>query len=515
MKYYIWALGCAMNKSDAERIASVLSNADYTKTREESEADIIVTVACSVRQHAIDRIYGKVEKWNEMRAKRPLITILSGCVLEADRKKMKRFFDLIFDIKELQKLKQFLEQNTKSETLNPKQYQNKNDKNIKDDALNFENWDLFRNSKLEIRNCEDYLSINPIRESSFMAYVPISTGCDNFCTYCAVPYTRGREVSRPAEEIITEVRELIEKGYKEITLLGQNVNSYGFTQKNRRTKQQNNNPVIYTTPPSSLSEAKDLRDSSGSALRMTNNFVKLIKEIDKIPGIYRVYFYSNHPKDLSNELIETIPKTIHFPHYIHLPLQSGSDKILKAMNRHYTQENYIGLVKKIKDNVPQVAITTDIIVGFPGETKKDFEETKKVVKEVGFGMIYIGKFSPRPGTIAAKLKDNVPKEEKERRWQELTGLLKAHLEKENKSYIGSVMKVLIDSEKKGKYYGRTDNYKVVEIDNPVILSRTKNLRDPSLTLEDDKAKQTNLIGQFVNIEITDSSAWMLKGEILH
>ncbi len=466
-----------MNKSDAERIASVFCNAGFIETKKESEADIIVTVACSVRQSAINRIYGKIKEWQDIRAKRPLTTILSGCVLKEDRVKMKKYFGLIFDIKELQKLKQFLEKNPKSETLNPKQYRNQNDKNIKDDVLNFENWDLFRNSELEIRNYEDYLSINPIRESSFMAFVPISTGCDNFCTYCAVPHTRGREISRPIDEIIAEIKELIRSGYKEITLLGQNVNSYG-------------NDLPFPVIPAQAGIHKKGFDS-GQA-RMTNTFTELLKKIDAIEGMYRVYFYSNHPKDMSDELIEILPKLEHFPHYIHLPLQSGSDRILKKMNRHYTQKEYLELAEKIKKNIPEVAITTDIIVGFPGETEEDFEKTKEVMKKIGFSMPFIAKYSPRPGTVAAKMTDGVSKEEKERRWRELTDIQKEILNRENKKLVGRILTVLIDSDKKGKYYGRTDNYKIVEI--------TK--------------KQTDLLGQFVNVEIISSKAWALKGIIV-
>jgi len=461
-----------MNKSDAERIASVLCDAGLTETKKENEADVVVTVACSVRQSAINRIYGKIKEWQDIREKRPLITILSGCVLKEDRKKMDKFFDLIFDIKDLQKMKQFLEQNSKSENLNPKQYQNQNGKNIKDSFMNFENWNLFRNSKLDIRNYEDYLSINPIRESSFMAYVPVSTGCDNFCTYCAVPHTRGREISRPMEEIIMEVQELVGKGYKEVTLLGQNVNSYSLAQKNIKTKQQKNN----------------------------TDFMNLLKKIDEIEGDYRVYFYSNHPKDMSDELIETLLKLQHFPHYIHLPLQSGSNQILRAMNRHYTKEEYLELVDKIKKSIPDVSITTDIIVGFPGETVKDFSETKKVMNEVGFSMPFIAKYSPRPGTVAAKMTDDVSKKEKERRWRELTDVQKELLEKENKKLVGKHLRVLIDSEKKGKYYGRTDSYKVVEIDKKQLVYPSKAMR------------RRDLIGQFVNVEIMSTKAWILEGK---
>lgn len=459
MTYYIWTLGCAMNKSDAERIASVLYNAGYTETKKESEADIVVTVACSVRQSGINRIYGKIKEWEDIRKIRPLVTVLSGCVLPEDKKKMNKFFDLIFEINDISKLIDFLPSVIPSEA----------ERSLKKSrGRDFST--CCSTKSVEMTNPNNFFQIHPKYESSFQAYVPISTGCDNFCTYCAVPYTRGREISRPMNAIIIEVQELIKKGYKEITLLGQNVNSYGNDLKNGAT------------------------------------FTELLKKIDEIEGIYRVYFYSNHPKDISDELIKTLPKLQHFPHYIHLPLQSGSDKILKAMNRHYTQKQYLQLAKKIKASIPEVAITTDIIVGFPGETEEDFEKTKEVMKKVGFSMPFIAKYSPRPGTIAAKLKDDISKTKKERRWRELTDLQKEILNRENKKLVERNLMVLIDSEKKDKYYGRTDNYKVVEIDKKSISTILSEV-------EGSPKKQTDLIGQFVNVEIVDSKAWILKGKL--
>ncbi len=493
MKYYIWALGCAMNLSDAERIASVFEDAGHTQMKSESEADIIIVVACSVRQHAIDRIYGKARAWQKRKQNGNLVTILSGCVLDKDKATMNKFFDLIFDINNVSKLAEFLNSS-------PLIYHSELDSESIQKKLD-------SGSRPGMTIKEDFFNIHPKRKSSFSAYIPISTGCNNFCTYCAVPYTRGREVSRPMKEIVSEVRSLVSAGYKEITLLGQNVNSYDSDNSEQITnnKLANGSSSVIPAQAGIQSDKKD----SGQA-RMTNAFVELIKRIDKIPGIYRVYFYSNHPKDFSDKLIETIPKTEHFPHYIHIPLQSGSDKILKAMNRHYTQKNYFSLVNKIKKTISEVAITTDIIVGFPGETDEDFAQTKRVVREVGFDMIYIGKFSPRSGTRAVKMEDDVPQKVKEKRWQEITDLLKKHLEKENKKYVGMVLKVLIDAEKKGKYYGRTDNYKVVEIDKKsisTILSRAEGSHHSN-------KKQTSLLGQFADVEITDSTAWMLKGRII-
>ena len=494
-----------MNRSDAERIASVFEDAGHTQTTSESDADFVVVVACSVRQHAIDRIYGKAREWQEKKQSGNLVTILSGCVLDKDKATMSKFFDLIFEINDVSKLAEFLNSSPLicHSELDSESIQMKSGFRIKSGMTNSKNWDL-------IENYEDYFSITPKRESSFSAYVSISTGCNNFCTYCAVPYTRGREISRPEKEILSEIKGLIQKGYKEITLLGQNVNSYGsdfvLAQKNRETEAPKNKistviPDHSFVIPAQAGIRSDKKDS-GQA-RMTNAFVELIQSIDEIPGIYRAFFYSNHPKDFSDELIKAIPKTEHFSHYIHLPLQSGSDKILKAMNRHYTQKNYFSLVNKIKKAIPEVAITTDVIVGFPGETEEDFNETKKVVEKVGFDMIYIGKFSPRPGTLAAKMEDNVPQKIKEKRWREITDLLKKYLEKENKKYIGMVMKVLIDAEKNGKYYGRSDNYKVVELQNEVQPRTKLNL-----------GKQPSLLGRFADVEIENSEAWMLKGKIV-
>ncbi len=424
MKYYFWILGCAMNYSDAERISAVLNSLGFTKTDKEQEADLVCVIACSVRQHAIDRIFGKVKEWNEIKQKRPLVTLLSGCVLEQDQKKMKKAFDLIFEIKEL-------------------------------DSLPLRLLDYFPLHQSHKEIPSQYLSISPDYRSSFRAFVPISTGCDNYCSYCAVPYTRGREISRPFNEIIEEIETLIAKGYKEITLVGQNVNSYG----------------------------NDLNDPN-------NNFTNLIKKIDTISGEYRVYFYSNHPKDISDELIEALPSLTHFPHYLHLPLQSGNNEILKAMNRHYTQNQYLALVKKIRTKIPELLLTTDIIVGFPGETKEQFLDTLRVVEKARFEMAFIAQYSPRPGTRSAKMEDNVSKEEKKKRNLEVNKALTKIVLEENQKLIGTIQEVLVDEEKKDKLYGRTKSYKVVEI----------------------KKSPTLKIGDFIKVKIESATAWKLAGK---
>lgn len=413
-----------MNYSDAERLSSVLEGLGYERTAQEEDADLIVTVACSVRQTAIDRIYGKAKKWAKFKRKKPnLKLLLTGCVQEHDRKKMNQVFDHIFEIKDLGEVPKML------------------------------------GGEAAVGDfSKDYFGIIPTYGSSFRAYVPISTGCNNFCSYCAVPYTRGREKSRPQEEVVAEVKGLVEKGYKEITLLGQNVNSYRQTEEG----------VTNSSP-----------------------FINLLKELDKILGDHRIYFYSNHPKDMSEDLIELMPKLEHFPPYIHLPLQSGSNEIIKRMNRHYTKEKYLGLVKNIKEAMPQGAITTDIIVGFPGETDSQFQETVEVMRAAEFDMAFTAQYSPREGTSSAKFKDSVLKAKKVKREKELIDILRESSYAINKKFVGQTLKVLVDGKKAESHYGRTETYKVVEIGSKKPLK----------------------IGEFQAVKIVEAQPWKLIGVV--
>lgn len=417
-----------MNYSDAERIAAVLDSLGYEKTEKETEADLFIVVSCSVRQSAINRIYGKVKDLKDRKmAGKSLTTILSGCVLAGDKKKLGRAFDIMFDIKDLKKLPEMIQSH--------KDYTS--DKNIETEAT-------------------EYFSITPNYESTFRAYVPISTGCDNFCSYCAVPYTKGREKSRPMEQIISEFTTLIQNGYKEITLLGQNVNSYGHDLTGNK---KDNSP-----------------------------FIELLQKIDEIPGEHRIYFYSNHPKDMTNELIQTIGTLKHFPPYIHLPLQSGNNEILREMNRHNTKEEYLNLVERIRNILPNVTLTTDIIVGYPGETLEQFSDTADVMKKAEFDMAFIAQYSPREGTASAKQPDDITKTEKMRREKELQEIVKQTVLEHNQELIGTKQRVLVDESKNGKYYGRTEGYKVVEI----------------------KTDQPLEVGQFIDIEIKSVSSWKLS-----
>ncbi len=325
-KYFIKTFGCQQNESDSERIEAALEKQAYKKTDKLAKADLIVVNACSVRQSAIDRIFGLKQKFKKLKTTNcKLRTILTGCILESDKKKFEEYFDEVLSIKE------FLGKN--------------------------------------------YLSgLKPKCKFIKSAFVPIMTGCDNFCTYCVVPHTRGREVSRPIQEIIKEVKRLIEKGYKEIILLGQNVNSYQY------------------------------------------GFAELLKQINSLSGDFVIKFLTNHPKDMSDKLIDMIAKCNKVAKEIHLPVQSGDDTILKKMNRGYTIKQYKNLVEKIRKKIPNVKLSTDVIVGFPGETKKQFQNTVKLFKEINYDLAYVNKYSPRAATAAYKLEDNVPLNEKKKRW---------------------------------------------------------------------------------------------------
>lgn len=416
-----------MNYSDGERLTTALKKLGYSETKEESKADLIAIVACSVKQAAVDKIHSKLYEWRLKKEARPLITILSGCVLEADRKKLAHQFDLFIDIKKLENLAHDLAK------LHPEQ-------------------------KLAL---PDFFDITPSYGSNYRAYVPIMTGCNKFCSYCAVPYTRGRETSRPSKNIIAEVKKLLNNGYKEIVLLGQNVNSYGLDKKGREI-----------------------------------DFPELLKKIDDLKNHFWLKFLTSHPYDMSDKLIETMSKCKNLNDYLHLPVQSGSDKILKKMNRHYTVAQYKKLIKKIKKVMPSITLSTDIIVGFCGETDKDFKNTKKLIKDANFNLMYISQYSGRAGTIAHKmLKDNVAKKIKKQRWQAVNEQLSQQSLDFNKKLIGQSKETLIDLVKKdqGKYLniGKLSNYL------PVHIKSNKPLK----------------VGQFYKVKITEALYWGVKAKL--
>lgn len=346
MNFYLKVFGCQYNEWDAERIRFLLSNFELTETLEEKSADIYIILACAVRKTAVDRVYGMIKNWKGNKL------IVAGCILDTDRKKLLQKNVFLWDATEGEELKKIIGIKSKKST-------------------------------------EGLLK----EGNSNSPYVPIMIGCNNFCTYCAVPYTRGREASRPINDIVNDFKKVIKRGKKEIMLLGQNVNSYDDSLK-------------FKFPYSKYS----------------NDFAILLETLNNISGDFIIRFTSNHPKDMSDDIIAAVRDLPKVKKEIHLPIQSGSNKILKAMNRPYTKEQYLELVKKIKKEIPSVKILTDVIVGFPGETEKDFQETVDVFKKVGYHQSFTNKYSPREGTAAYKLGDPIPWEEKERRWRILNSL---------------------------------------------------------------------------------------------
>lgn len=413
-KFQLLILGCQMNQSDAERIEQILLDLGWQKTASEREANLIIAVACSVRQSAIDRIYGKARQWQTRRQAGHLQAILTGCVLTKDKKKLGLLFDQIITIEEIKKLPEILESQS-------------------------------------VQATTDYLCLPAHHESTFSAYVPISNGCNNFCAYCAVPYTRGREVSRNAKSIIKECQQLVARGYKEIILLGQNVNSY----------------------------------QSGRY-----DFPKLLSALNKIKGEFWVRFLTSHPKDFSSALIKVLAQGKHLTPYLHLALQSGDNEILKKMNRRYTAEHYQKMIAQARKQIKNLTVSTDIIVGFPGETRQQFEQTAGLMQAIGFDMAYLNRYSPRSGTAAAQLKDNVSKLEKKRREERLNKLLKETALANSQKYLGQTELLLVDGYKNGRCFGKTANYKIVSF----------------------RGKKS-LVGQFVKVKISDAKSFVLSGKL--
>jgi len=407
-----------MNRSDSERIASVLEGMKYVETPHLKEADLAILNMCSVRQSAVDRVYGLAPQFTLLKTKnKGFKAVLTGCILKPERAKLEKVFDLILDKKDLA------------------------------------DWPQLLKGKEPKTRKTDYLNIIPKYSNNIQAFVPISNGCDNFCTYCAVPFTRGKLISRNPKDIIKEVKGLVENGFKEIWLLGENVNSY---------------------------------NSHGF------NFSKLIREIDKIEGKFWLRFTSPHPKDFSDELIETLSKSKKFVPYLNLPAQAGDNAVLRKMNRPYTREKYIALVKKIRKAFKNnISISTDIIVGFPGETKEQFKNSERLMKEIEFDMAFIAEYSPRPQSFACeKLENDVLKKEKKRRFLSLTKILKKTALKNNKKLLNKEVEVLV-LEKDGEYYnGRTGENKAIRF------------------------KSDNTLKGFFRVKIKKATTWNLEGEII-
>lgn len=432
MHYYILTLGCQMNKADSERIASFLDDNNYIKQDDWPQADLIILTTCGIRQSAEDRVYGLVGRMRKLNPKATIV--ITGCLAKRKdvQKRLAGKVDLFMPINELPNLLALLH-------------------NCRPD-------NLLSSDELRKISGEKYLTIQPKYESNFSAYVPIGNGCNNFCSYCVVPYARGPEVYRPASDIVSEVKALIKRGYKEIILIAQNVNSY-------QSKQ--------------------------------TNFPKLLSALASLPGDFWLRFSSSHPKDLSDELINVLASSDKICHHLHVALQSGDDDILKAMNRKYTAAHFCSLIEQIRQAKPGIIITTDVIVGFPGETKKQFLNTVKLIKEMNFDMAFISIYSPRPGTVSWNMKDNVSREEKKRREKVLLDILAVNSQNINDSYLDKEIIVLAEGiNKRGKYYGKTSGFKTIKFIVPT-----------EIRLED-------IIGNFVKVKINKIVSNNLEGEFV-
>lgn len=432
--FYLKTYGCQMNEHDSENIEALLTGLGFTKVDDYEIADLVLLNTCSIRENAHNKAFGMLGRLKHLKAqRRDLIVGLCGCMAQEA--------SVVDEIISKYKWVNFV-----FGTHNMYQLPNIIDKAIEENK-----------QQIEVFSKEGDLveGLPVIRANNYKAYVNIIYGCNKFCTYCIVPYTRGRERSRTKEDILKEVDELVKDGYKEITLLGQNVNAYG----------------------------KDLYDDY--------TLGNLLEDIAK-KDIPRVRFMTSHPWDFTDSMIEVIGKYPNIMPSVHLPVQSGSSKILKLMGRRYTRESYLELFKKIKDTVPGVAISTDIIVGFPGETEEDFLETLSLAEECKYDNAFTFIFSKREGTPACLLKDEVSDEEKEKRLQRLNKVVNKYFLENNKKLEGSIVPVLVEgnSEKKDMYFGYTDTNKLINF----------------------SANREVKAGEIVNVLVVEAKTWSLDGE---
>ena len=437
-KYLIKTYGCQMNIHESEKLAGILENRGYVSTSTNDDADVIVFNTCAIRESAEKKIFGHIGDLKQLKKKRPdLVICICGCMSQQDGySKMifekYPFVDIVFGTHNIAKFGELLDQKLKTK------------KHIQ--------------SIVDTENIIDRDSMPKQRTSGINAWVNINYGCNNFCTYCIVPYVRGREVSRPLDNIVEEVEDLLKKGYKQITLLGQNVNSYG----------------------------NDFDDDT--------SFAKLLKTLDELNYKYRLTFMTSHPKDLSDEVIDVIASSKHIMHYIHLPFQSGSNRILNLMNRKYTREKYLSTVKKIKEKIADVQLSADIIVGFPTETEEDFLQTLDLVNEVEFEQLFMFIYSKRKGTVAEKMDGQIDLKIKKERLSRLIAQQQAIGEKISQTFVGQTLEVLIDS-----VSPKTPGF--------VVGSTFFN---KAVTIKGDES----LIGKFVKVKITSAKLTSLFGEVV-
>lgn len=430
-----------MNLSDSERVISVLDKAGYEWTDNEEEAGVIGILACSVRQKAIDKVYSRIHKWNKWKNHKNLITFISGCILPNDHEKFLKLFDITFQMKDLPKLPEMI---SRYGVTTPAQ--------------------LKAGIDPHNENIERFWNVKPSYQSNYEAFIPIQNGCDKFCSFCAVPYTRGREVSRPSKDILAELALLVAQGFKSITLLGQNVNSYGLDKKGEEI----------TFP---------------ELLRQIGEMGKRLKKE------FWVYFTSPHPRDMTDEVIEVIAQYPVLAKQIHLPMQSGDDKVLIRMNRKHNMGKYRDIVHSIRRLIPKATLFTDIIVGFTGETEEQFENTRRAMEEFKFNMSYTAMYSPRPGATSHRWDDDVLQDEKKRRLHVLTEELRKHNVSYNKSLVGKTLRVLV------RGADRKEGYLSSLTEGKLIVRFASDRED--------------LIGQFADIKIVSASDFSLEGELIN
>lgn len=435
-KAFVHTYGCQGNVADGERIKGQLREMGYLFTGDPAKADLILYNTCAVREHAEDRVFGNVGAIKKYKREKPdLIIALCGCMMQQQHVRDKiyksyPFVSLVFGTHAIHKLPELLLQ-------------------------------TLQGGKRVVCAPESDGTIAeglPVcRDRGVKAWLPIMYGCDNFCTYCIVPYVRGRERSREPQEVIAEAKEIIAAGYKEITLLGQNVNSYG---------KNNQDPM---------------------------NFAALLREINALEGDFKIRFMTSHPKDCTKELIDTIASCDKVSKHLHLPFQSGNDRVLKAMNRHYDRAKYLELVRYAKEKIPDLSLTSDVIVGFPGETYAEFQDTVSLIREVEFTSLFTFIFSPRKGTKAADLPDPVSHEEKTKWFQELCTVQESIAARRTAAMLGQNFRVLVEGAAKSNdsmLCGRTDGNVIIEFSG-----------DPSLT------------GTYCDVTVTDTKSWVVKGKL--
>ena len=433
-KYYIKTYGCQMNVHDTENIKAILELMSYEETLDFERADLILLNTCAIRENAHNKMFGFLGRVKHLKETRPeILTAICGCMAQEENvvdalMKKYRWVDIVFGTHNIHRLPYLIE-----------------------------NTLVKQSQEVEVFSIEGEVIENvPVkRDSKYKAWVNIMYGCDKFCTYCIVPYTRGKQRSRLPKDIIKEVKKLVKEGYQEVTLLGQNVNAYG----------------------------KDLN--------INYTMGDLLEDIAKT-NIPRVRFMTSHPWDFDDKMISIIKKYDNIMPSIHLPLQSGSDRILKLMGRRYTKEVYLELANKLKQEIPSLMLSTDIIVGFPGETEEDFKETLDVVEKCKYDLAYTFIFSPREGTPAARMKDDTPLHDKEQRLYRLNEIVNRYANENNQKYLRQTVKVLIEGKgEKNNLMGYTETMKLVNVDGD----------------------ESN-IGKIVDVEITDVKTWSLDGKIV-